>query len=183
MKIRNNKKGLTLIELLSTVALLAVVSTVTVAIVLPRMENSKKSKFLTDTSYILKTAEELFVAEDVDNDINLPGTTQNILLSGNIHKYKFVNITNFKKYINNIDSNNYQGYVVFSLDDDDYGKGYINITNGKYYLSYTNNCLIESSAKSRCAISMVNLDVDYVKKYTGNNSLSASTSFTSYYFK
>ncbi|MBQ4583565.1 MAG: type II secretion system protein [Bacilli bacterium] len=157
---KTNKKGFTLVELLGVIALLGIVSTIAMTTVIPRIEESRKRKFVIAAELVLKTAEELFVEADYTNNRDSLG--EEIRISGN--GALKIDIDKLKPYIDNIEQNNYEGYVIISLADFNYGKSYIIMKNDKYHLRDESASCYPNPNNLRCAYSGNKLKIENVKK-------------------
>ena len=121
-----NKKGFTLVELLATIVILAILITTAVTVVLPIIERARKNAFITEAKEYMKAARSASVDNALENEHDTEATTSCFEIS---------ELTG--EYVKN-DKGNYSGTVTIDNTVQGAPLETISITNGKYYIVATN---------------------------------------------
>ena len=127
MKIKGNKKGFTLVELLAVIVVLAIIMIIAIPAVVESMNNAKKGSFKIYAQRALGNAESTFQSEDLlgtlptkensdDNKKWISNTCYCYTLAG-------IGLTS---------SGNFKGYVTVSLDDKREATYRVTLTDNSY---------------------------------------------------
>ena len=115
-----NKRGITVVEILVVIVILAVVGLVIMMSVIPRIEQNAKDNFIEDVKLYLQASAK----EVTDDKIDGKEFTSKCLSIAELNKTK----------IGVVDKKNYSGYVTITLNATDKSVAYnIAITNGRFY--------------------------------------------------
>lgn len=141
MKINNNQKGFTLVELLAVIVILAILALVAMPNVTGLMEKSRKNAFVTETIEFAKQATtaytDLQVSGSVTNSPDLYLPTKNFTYGGKAYNYFCISYAKLAKdYISKSNGDSYKGIIeIFmpaSTNTDGKTVTLVSITNGKY---------------------------------------------------
>ena len=130
MKLKSNKKGFTLVELLAVIVVLAIIMIIAIPSVLENMNNAKKGSLKVYAEKALGNAQSTYQADDLLGA--LPSST---------------NTSDNKKYLQDkcycyslsaiglTTTGSYKGYVIVTLDPDTNAASYkVTLTDNSFYL-------------------------------------------------
>lgn len=128
MKIKGNKKGFTLVELLAVIVVLAIIMIIAIPAVVESMNNAKKGSFKIYAQRALGNAESTFQSEDLLG--TLPSS------DGNDNNKKYYSEQCYCYTLAGIgltSSGNFEGYVMVSLDEKREATYLVTLTDKSYY--------------------------------------------------
>ncbi len=129
MRLKGNKNGFTLVELLAVIVVLAIIMIIAIPAVVESMNNAKKGSFKIYAQRALGNAESTFQSEDLLG--MLPGSNNDVnkkKISDSCYCYSLagVGLTS---------SGNFKGYVTISLDAKREATYRVTLTDNSYYTS------------------------------------------------
>lgn len=113
---RINKKGFTLVELLSVIVILSVIVLIATNAVVPMADSAKKQVLALEANTFVKAAQTLYLREN--NATNKCYTYEEVLKSGLIEK----------------NDENYTGSILIEVDEDGKYTYKVWLSNGKYMI-------------------------------------------------
>ena len=126
MKIKGNKKGFTLVELLAVIVVLAIIMIIAIPAVVESMNNAKKGSFKIYAQRALGNAESTFQSEDLLGTLPTDNSDANRKqISNTCYCYTLAGI-------GLTSSGNFKGYVTVSLDDKREATYRVTLTDGSY---------------------------------------------------
>lgn len=126
MKIKGNKKGFTLVELLAVIVVLAIIMIIAIPAVVESMNNAKKGSFKIYAQRALGNAESTFQSEDLLGTLPTDKNDDNRKKIGdNCYCYTLAGI-------GLTSSGNFKGYVTVSLDDKREATYRVTLTDNSY---------------------------------------------------
>lgn len=127
MKLKGNKKGFTLVELLAVIVVLAIIMIIAIPAVVESMNNAKKGSFKIYAQRALGNAESTFQSEDLLATLPTSGTDSNRKkIDENCYCYTL-------SAIGLTSSGNFKGYVTISLDAKREATYRVTLTDNSYY--------------------------------------------------
>lgn len=127
MKLKGNKKGFTLVELLAVIVVLAIIMIIAIPAVVESMNNAKKGSFKIYAQKALGNAESTFQSEDLLGTLPTDGTDANRkLVDSGCYCYSLagVGLTS---------SGNFKGYITISLDAKREATYRVTLTDNSYH--------------------------------------------------
>ena len=129
MKIKGNKKGFTLVELLAVIVVLAIIMIIAIPAVVESMNNAKKGSFKIYAQRALGNAESTFQSEDLLGTLPTDNSDDNRKkISNTCYCYTLAGI-------GLTSSGNFKGYVTVSLDAKREATYRVTLTDNSYYTS------------------------------------------------
>lgn len=129
MRLKGNKNGFTLVELLAVIVVLAIIMIIAIPAVVESMNNAKKGSFKIYAQRALGNAESTFQSEDLLGTLPTANTDANKKkISDSCYCYSLagVGLTS---------SGNFKGYVTVSLDAKREATYRVTLTDNSYYTS------------------------------------------------
>ena len=131
MKIKGNKKGFTLVELLAVIVVLAIIMIIAIPAVVESMNNARKGSFKIYAQRALGNAESTFQSEDLLGTLPTSNTDANKKkINDNCYCYSLsgVGLTS---------SGNFKGFVTISLDSKREATYRVTLTDNSYNTNYS----------------------------------------------
>lgn len=130
MKLKGNKKGFTLVELLAVIVVLAIIMIIAIPAVLENMNNAKKGSLKVYAEKALGNAQSTYQADDLLGALPTSSTTTNDkkFLKDKCYCYSLtgVGLTT---------TGSYKGYVIITLDAATNAASYkVTLTDNSFYL-------------------------------------------------
>lgn len=129
MRLKGNKNGFTLVELLAVIVVLAIIMIIAIPAVVESMNNAKKGSFKIYAQRALGNAESTFQSEDLLGTLPSSNTDAN---------KKKINDTCYCYSLAGVgltSSGNFKGYVTVSLDAKREATYRVTLTDNSYYTS------------------------------------------------